>query len=97
MKEMIKRDYKKWLMIAMKCIIFAICSGLMTTGIHMLNSKLITHVAGKPAFVTTTLILYGAAEKILFAIGYVILGHKIPINKIINILPNIFIYDTINS
>lgn len=76
-----KNKKKEWMMVALKCVIFALCAGGMSTGLHMFNSIYIAHEHGKPAFVTNSLLIYSACEKIVFVIGYVTLGKKLQIKN----------------
>lgn len=65
-KTIIRKDnskVKKYLWMFVKCIIFAAISAGMTTLIHMLNSIFITHVNGKPEFVSNALIAFSMFEK----------------------------------
>lgn len=73
--------YKEWLIVALKSIIFAVCAGTLTTLTHMICSRYVLHIHGKPDFISTSLIIYSACEKILIAIGYYVLGRKIPIKN----------------
>lgn len=73
--------YKEWLIVALKSIIFAVCAGALTTLTHMICSRYVLHIHGKPEFISTSLIIYTTLEKILTAIGYYILGQKIPVKR----------------
>lgn len=77
MKERTKLIYK----VAVNCIIFAVCAGGLTTLTHMLCSRYILHEHGRPEFLSTSLILYSCADKILMALGYYLLGRKIPVKN----------------
>lgn len=76
-----KRINNEILEVAMKSILFAICAGVLTTLTHMLSDMFIFHNHGKPEFVSTPLIIYSACDKILVAIGYYVLGRKIPVKN----------------
>lgn len=74
---------KEILEVAIKSILFAICAGVLTTLTHMLSDIFIFHSHGKPEFVSTALIIYTSCDKVLMAIGYYVLGRKIPIRNAI--------------
>lgn len=76
-----KRKNREKAILIIKCIIFAICSGVLTMLVHMICSRYILHVHGKPAFFSNQLIIYSAFEKFLVAIVYVILGYKLPVKR----------------
>ena len=67
--------------VAVKSLFFAICAGVLTTLTHMLSDIFIFHSHGKPEFVSTPLIIYSSCDKILVAIGYYVLGRKIPVKN----------------
>lgn len=67
--------------VAMKSMLFAICAGILTTLTHMLSDIFIFQSHGKPEFVSTALIIYSSFDKVLLAIGYYILGRKIPVKN----------------
>lgn len=75
--------YKKILEVALKSAVFALCAGVLTALIHMLCDKYVLHVHGKPEFLSNSLIIYSACDKILMAIGYYVLGRKIPVKNAI--------------
>lgn len=72
---------KEILEVAIKSILFAICAGVLTTLTHMLGDIFIFHNHGKPEFVSTPLTIYSACDKVLVAIGYYVLGRKIPVKN----------------
>ena len=72
---------KEILEVAIKSILFAICAGVLTTLTHMLGDIFIFHNHGKPEFVSTSLTIYSACDKVLVAIGYYVLGRKIPVKN----------------
>ena len=72
---------KEILEVAIKSILFAICAGVLTTLTHMLGDIFIFHNHGKPEFVSTPLVIYSACDKVLVAIGYYVLGRKIPVKN----------------
>lgn len=78
-----KNIYKEILEVALKSLLFALCAGVLTTLTHMLSDIFIFHSHGKPEFVSTSLIIYSACDKILVAIGYYVLGRKIPVKNAI--------------
>lgn len=76
-----KNNYRKIVMIALRCIVFAVCSCMISMLCHMINSAFIEKVQGKPEFVSNILFAYSIGEKLLFAVGYLVLGYKIPIKN----------------
>ncbi len=61
-----------------KSLLFAVCAGILTAVTHMLAGRFILHEHGKPEFLSNSLTIYSACDKILMAVGYYILGRKIP-------------------
>ncbi len=78
-----RNNYKGLLKITLKCIVFALCSCIVSMLCHIINAAFIENVHGKPEFVSNILFAYSIGEKILFAIGYLVLGYKIPIKNTI--------------
>lgn len=78
-----KSIYKEIGVVALKSIIFALCAGVLTTLTHMLCDRYVLHIHGKPEFFSTSLIIYSACDKVLVAVGYYVLGRKIPIRNAI--------------
>lgn len=76
--ETTKIPVNKWLIVLAKCLLFAACAGALTALSHMLCDKFILHTHGKPDFLSTSLIIFSACDKILMGLGYYILGRKIP-------------------
>ena len=69
--------------IILRIILFVSISGVSGQLIHVANS-IIEGVHGKPDFVTVPFTVYCIVNKVLFAIGYLIIGYKIPIkNKLL--------------
>ena len=69
--------------IILRIILFTAMSGISGQLIHVANS-IIEGVHGKPDFVTVPFTVYCIVNKVLFAIGYLIIGYKIPIkNKLL--------------
>lgn len=89
MKQENKRsiNYKEIGEVALKSLVFVICAATMTTLLHMLSDMFIFHKHGKPEFVSTSLTIYSACDKALMAVGYYILGRKIPVKN--NVLRDI--------
>ena len=76
-------NLKKRIDIILKCLLFAVCSGLLLVLTHVINSKYITHVHGKPEFVSISLFIFSACSDILVAAGYLMFGYKIPVKNCI--------------
>ena len=74
-----KKNGVAW--IILKCIIFTVVIGAFSVLCHAFTSAYMDHVHGKPEFVKTTLVIYSFIEKALVAVGYVILGTKIPVKN----------------
>lgn len=70
-------------MVAVKSLLFALCAGVLTGLVHMICSRYILHIHGKPEFMSTALTIYSGCDKILMAVGYYILGRKIPVKNAI--------------
>lgn len=69
--------------IILRIILFTAMSGISGQLIHVVNS-IIEGIHGKPDFVTVPFTIYCIVNKVLFAIGYLIIGYKIPIkNKLL--------------
>ena len=67
--------------IFVKCILFAIISAILSTPLQLFNSIVIEGQTGKPEFVTIPFLLYGVSMKVFFALGYVLLGYKLPVKN----------------
>lgn len=74
---------KEVLEVGVKSLLFALVAGVLTGLVHMICSRYILHIHGKPEFMSTALTIYSGCDKILMAVGYYILGRKIPIKNAI--------------
>lgn len=74
-------NYKKISAVMLKCIVFALLSCAVTILSHAYYSAFIEGVHGKPEFVRDNIFIYSLGERLLFAIGYIVLGNKIPIKN----------------
>ncbi len=75
----IKNNHLEVLKLALKCMVFAVVVCFFSMLCHVVDSAFIQDVHGKPEFVKTTLLIYSMGEKVLLAVGYVVLGYKIPL------------------
>ena len=78
-----KDIYQEIVKVAIKSVLFALCAGILTTLIHMLSDMYIFHSHGKPETATIALIVYTSFDKALIAVGYYVLGRKIPVKNAI--------------
>ena len=78
-----KDTYQEMVEVAIKSVLFALCAGILTTLIHMLSDMYIFHSHGKPETATIALIVYTSFDKALIAVGYYVLGRKIPVKNAI--------------
>ncbi len=67
--------------ILIKCVLFAVLSAILSTPLQLFNSIVIEGQTGKPEFVTIPFLLYGISMKVFFALGYILLGSKLPIKN----------------
>ncbi len=74
-------NYKEIGEVALKSLVFVVVAGTLTTLLHMFTGRYILHIHGKPEFVSTSLTIYSAFDKMLLALGYYLLGRKIPIKN----------------
>ena len=74
-------NYKKVSAVMFKCIVFALLSCAATILSHVYYSAFIEGVHGKPDFVRNAIFVYSIGERLLFVIGYIVLGNKIPIKN----------------
>lgn len=77
----VKDSKNQLLNVALRCIIFSIIVCGFSVLSHVLYSTYIEHAHGRPEFVRNTIFIYSFFEKILFVIGYLVLGYKIPISN----------------
>ncbi len=66
-----------------RCIIFALVSAIVSTPLQLFNSIVIEGIQGPPPFVTVPFLCYALFMKVLFAIGYLLIGYKLPIKNTI--------------
>lgn len=74
-------NYREIGEVALKSLVFVAVAGTLTMLLHMFTGRYILHIHGKPEFVSTSLTIYSAFDKMLLALGYYLLGRKIPIKN----------------
>lgn len=65
----------------LKCLFFAVISSIISTPLQLFNSIVIEGIAGPPSFVTIPFLVYAISMKFFFAIGYILIGYRLPIKK----------------
>lgn len=61
-----------------RLILFAVLSAAASTPLQLFNSIFIEKLEGPPSFVSVPFLIYAISMKIVFGLGYVLFGHKLP-------------------
>ena len=64
-----------------RIILFSIFSAAASTPLQLFNSIFIERLEGPPSFVSVPFLIYAVSMKMVFALGYVLFGHKLPIKN----------------
>ena len=64
-----------------RLLLFAILSAAASTPLQLFNSIFIEKLEGPPSFVSVPFLVYAVSMKIVFGLGYVLFGHKLPIRN----------------
>lgn len=79
--RMAKKIYRISRTDVLKCLFFAVISAIISTPLQLFNSIIIEGIAGPPSFVTIPFLVYAISMKFFFAIGYILIGYKLPIKR----------------
>ena len=64
-----------------RLLLYAILSAAASTPLQLFNSIFIEKLEGPPSFVSVPFLVYAVSMKIVFGLGYVLFGHKLPIRN----------------
>ena len=64
-----------------RLLLFAVLSAAASTPLQLFNSIFIEKLEGPPSFVSVPFLVYAVSMKIVFGLGYVLFGHKLPIRN----------------
>ena len=64
-----------------RLLLFALLSAAASTPLQLFNSIFIEKMEGPPSFVSVPFLIYAVSMKIVFGLGYVLFGHKLPIRN----------------
>ena len=64
-----------------RLILFAFISAAASTPLQLFNSIFIEKLEGPPSFVSVPFLIYAVSMKMVFALGYVLFGHKLPVRN----------------
>ena len=64
-----------------RLILFAILSAVVSTPLQLFNSIVIEGMQGPPDFVSVPFLIYAVGTKLVFGLGYVLFGYRLPVKN----------------
>ena len=64
-----------------RLILFAIISDVVSTPLQLFNSIVIEGMQGPPDFVSVPFLIYAVGTKLVFGLGYVLFGYRLPVKN----------------
>ena len=64
-----------------RLILFAILSAVVSTPLQLFNSIVIEEMQGPPDFVSVPFLIYAVGAKLVFGLGYVLFGYRLPVKN----------------
>lgn len=65
----------------LRLLLFAVLSAAASTPLQLFNSIVIEKMQGPPDFVSVPFLIYAVCVKVVFGLGYVLFGHRLPVKN----------------